>query len=795
MSPNFNRARLFAATLAVTLLSLVAASAASADNLLVLDGDPAVVISGNQSFGLVYVDGDLHITGDTSITAGSIYFGPHANIATCDVEGSGPGTGTNACTSGRTLALSSPGPITINGGLNLTAGQGTIRSAGALNVSGGSVAIGGDINTAGSGGGLSGNVTISSAGGLSTGAITTPSGVVALNAAGSIDVGGNITTAGSNATAQLDPSRVQPGGQVAINSAAGDTRIDGNIDAGGRDAPGNAGAGFAGGNAASVAIAGGDVRTGMVDTRGGASVDNGAGASGAITIAARGSLSVFGDLNASGASAPKYLAAPGVSINATAGGALVVGGNVLSTGASGLQAGTAGGAIVLQGGSVDTGLISAAGGDEPGGTPANGGAGGSISVVGTTHVSVSQLDTTGGNGSQGGFAANGGPIAVRSDQGSVAVGRAASTGSGTGVGTGGAGGSVSLSALGNLAIGSGLNSNGANANGNANPGFTGGAAGAVYLRAATGAVTFGGPLTANGGNGAPNSVNNTFGGAGGAGGRIDVVAHAIGSIVSIFNNGGDGGGNDTSQGPGGAGGAIFGWTDAPLFDDQKVISTDGGDGNPAGPAGAKVAEMSPTGVVVDPIGHTLSFTPRSPDAASYEIVRIIGGQIQVVATTTQTTGIPIDAPVCQPAVFTVIALQPSVGWTSDAAAGQGFVKQPSATQTCHAAPKLTASKSALKFSLKALRHVHFKLVLKASTNGIGSATATLSGKVKKGKHTTLKKLLTLKPFLIAKPGSYHLSITLPTAAQKPGTYTVKVVTTAPDLVTHTTTTLTLEITK
>src|SRR5262249_40171739 len=157
-----------------------------------------------------------------------------------------------------------------------------------------------------------------------------------------------------------------------------------------------------------VSIAGNDVRVGTVDTRGGTSVDNGAGLSGTIAIAARGSLSVFGDLNASGPSAPKYFANAGANITATAAGALVVGGKVFAAGANGWQAGTPGGQIVLQGGSVDTGLISAAGGDEPGGAPANGGNGGSITVVGTTHVSVSQLDTTGGNGSSVGFPANGG---------------------------------------------------------------------------------------------------------------------------------------------------------------------------------------------------------------------------------------------------------------------------------------------------------------------------------------------------------------------------------------------------
>ena len=111
MSPNLHRARIVAATFLVTFLSLAGAQIASADNLLLLDGEKAV-ISGNLNYGLVYVDGELRLTGDTSITAGSIYFGPNANIEHVRRRGHGPRHRRNACTQGRSLTLSSPGPVT-----------------------------------------------------------------------------------------------------------------------------------------------------------------------------------------------------------------------------------------------------------------------------------------------------------------------------------------------------------------------------------------------------------------------------------------------------------------------------------------------------------------------------------------------------------------------------------------------------------------------------------------------------------------------------------------------------------
>ena len=153
------RGRAFRHTLIGALLGLsLLAPAARADDLLLLSGD-SVTLSGNLQYGFVYVDGDLRLAGNTSITANSIYFGPNAYLVTCFVAG----TGDNGCTAGRSLTLHSGGPLTVATGIDLTAGSGTVQPGGNLALSGSPVAVAGNITTAGSGGAPSGRVSISSA--------------------------------------------------------------------------------------------------------------------------------------------------------------------------------------------------------------------------------------------------------------------------------------------------------------------------------------------------------------------------------------------------------------------------------------------------------------------------------------------------------------------------------------------------------------------------------------------------------------------------------------------------------
>ena len=117
------------------------AGAARADDLLVLNGDTET-LSGDQSFGLVYIDGDLQLTGDTTISAASIYIGPDASIDSCFVVGSG-----DTCPAGRSLTLNSSGPLTVATGIDLSGGTNTLDPGGNLTLRGGPVAITNSIDT------------------------------------------------------------------------------------------------------------------------------------------------------------------------------------------------------------------------------------------------------------------------------------------------------------------------------------------------------------------------------------------------------------------------------------------------------------------------------------------------------------------------------------------------------------------------------------------------------------------------------------------------------------------------
>ncbi len=784
-----DRRRLHPTSACLAVLALLAcAPAAHAADLLVLDSEQAT-ISGNQNYGFVYVDGELRLTGDTTISAASIYFGPNAALRTCFVEGSGNG----GCTAGRSLTLRSAGPLALASGIDLQAGTGAVRNGGTLTVQGAQVAIGGDVNTNGSGGGTSGAVSISSGGPLSVGAIYAYGAPVNLSAGGAIDVGGDIQTQGTNGIAAPDPARVQRAAPVTVASTGGDVRIAGNVVAWGRDAPGNAGAGLGGGAGADVGISGGDVRVGAVDVTGGSSVDSVAGPSGQITLAARGALHALGRLDGGGQNSTASQATPGARISATAGGPLVVAGGAWTGGGQGSTGGMPGGQIVLKGAAVTTGTLFAAGANAANsGTPGDGGAGGSITVSADGNTSISSLQAYGGNAPAGTAPGRGGPISVTSTGGSIATGRVSAQGGYPNSGPGADGGPVALSAQTDLTVSDSLNSSASGANGNANPARPGGSAGNVLLRAATGALTLGDTVRAEGGGGAPHTVDGSFGGPGGAGGRIDVVTRTLGPIVALSTHGGYGGDYGDDRGPGGAGGAVTAWTDAPLFDDQKVVDTDGGDGNPVGPSGMKTAEQSPTSPAIDAGSQTLSFTPRSPDAAGYRVLRSVGGGAPEAALeTTASTGLKVPAPACVPVALTVVATNPQVGWVSDASPSVPYMRPASSTQNCDQAPGVKAAKR-LRFSRRALRRAKWRATLVLRADGIGTIKGTLSRAPRRGSKTSKRTLAKLSG-KIARPGTQKLRLVLPRAAQRRGTYALKLVTTAPDGKGRRTTTLKLEV--
>ena len=142
--------------------------------------------------------------------------------------------------------------------------------------------------------------------------------------------------------------------------------------------------------------------------------------------------------------------------------------------------------------------------------------------------------------------------------------------------------------------------------------------------------------------------------------------------------------------------------------------------------------------------------------------------------------------------FTVVAVNTTLGWVSDSPAAVSFTKQPSATQLCTDPPTLEAM-SSLRFSKRKLKRSKWKLALKLRASGIGRADVTLIGRKRlKKRRTTAVTLLTL-PLPLTAPGDQTLRVTLPIAARKLGSYTLRVLTTAPDNKTQTTNTLKLEV--
>ena len=786
---NIPRRSVRGAALLAALAMLALAPAAHAADLLVLDSENAT-ISGTQTYGFVYVDGDLRLTGDTTIKASSIYFGPSSSLHTCFVDGSGPGTGNDACTNGRSLTLQATGPLTVSSGIDLTGGTGTPQNGGALVLQGSPVAVGGDLNTTASGGGTSGGISVTSGSSISVGQIYAYGAGVNLSATGAIDTGGDIQTQGTSGIAAPDLVRGPSGGQINLTSSAGDVRVGGNINSSGRDGAASAGTGPPGGSGAPVVISGSDVRVGAIDTTGGSSADSNAGPSAAISLTARGSLSVLGRLDAGGQNSTLATATPGAAITATAAGRLVVAGGAWTSGAVGPSGATAGGRIALQGGTVDTGWLYTPGANGPAGH--DGAPAGAVTVASIGPVSISQIQAYGGNAPTGATPGGGAAVSVASSGGSIASGRISTRGGYPGGGPGADGGAVSLSAQTDLTVGGSLDASGSSANGDADPPRAGGNAGNVLLRAATGTLSLGDNLNADGGYGAGHPVNGHPGGAGGRGGRLDVLAHAIGAIVAISTHGGGGGDYGADQGPGGTGGPIYAWTEAPLFDDQKVVDTDGGSGHPVGSSGAKVKETMPSAIAVDAATGQLSFTSGSPDATAYRVLRsVAGSEPTQVLETAKTSGLAPDAPVCTPVTFTVIAVNTPLSWVSDTPAAASYIRPPSATQLCGDPPTLEAL-ARLRYSKRTLREAKWKLTLKLRSSGIGQADISVVGRRKVGRRTRSVTVAKLTAAL-TKPGDQALRLALPVAARKLGSYTLRVVTTAPDGKTRTTNTLKLEV--
>ncbi len=788
--------RLVMAFVATWFVLLLGGAVARADDLLLLNGD-SITLSGSRHYGFVYVDGAMRLDGDTSISASPIYIGPNAYLAPCFVAGVGDG----GCRNGRSLSLSATGRLTVSSRIDLTGGTGRPRSGGNLGLSGNPVTVGGDITTAGESGGASGQVMITSGGALSTGGIYAPSAPVSLTPGGAIDVAGDIDTYGTSQTYQFDPTRVQAAAPVTLNSRGGDVRVEGNINAGGRDAP--SAVALNGGNGAPVAITGTNVRTGAIDVTGGSSQMDTAGYPSTIQVTARGELHALGRLDASGQNSTVGAGTPGNRIMLSATGPLTAAGGAHVDGATGPGGGSAAGLISLTGAGVTTGDLTAQGGNAPNvTTPPPAGPGGSITVTSSGGASLGSLLAQGGNAYNGGIAGHGGAISVSAGFGPISTADVQTHGGYTSDGPGIDGGAITLSALGDLTVGGTLDATGSDANGAIDPPRVGGNAGNVVLRAVGGTLSLDAGAYASGGRGSDDPTSGQLDGRGGRGGRVDVITRSLGPITTLSSAGGPGGSYGADQGPGGAGGPIFAWTDAALFDSQKVVDSDGGDGNPTGPAGGQHSDGSPAGLTES--GGRLSFISRSPDAQAYRLLKsIAGGASQTALQTTSTSGLRPNVPTCVPVTFTVVAFKTVIGWTSDPSAPVAYVRPPSATQGCHDAPRLSNA-GAQHRSLKRLRRAGWHASVSITTSGVGTLKTSFvsvggptrtakRGKHKAGTPSTKRTVLTAWSTTIGRPGRLTLRLQLPPAARHAGTYELHLVTTSPDGKRHATTNLILAI--
>ncbi len=337
-------------------------------------------------------------------------------------------------------------------------------------------------------------------------------------------------------------------------------------------------------------------------------------------------------------------------------------------------------------------------------------------------ASLGAVEAYGGGGEPPGA---GGSVSVASSGGSIATATVQTEGGWNGDGPGANAGPISVLAYDNLDVGGTLNASGSNANGTAYPPAGGGNAANVELNADAGTLSLEGNAMAQGGTGGSVEDGYPLGGTGGSGGRIEIVAHTLGAIASLSSSGGDGGDYGDNQGPGGPGGSILAFTEAPLFDAHQLVDSYGGDGNPTGVQGSDSQDEAPTSLSIDPSTGVLGFTSQSPDAQSYSVLEsIAGATATTVLQSTSTSGLRPPAPLCVPVTLAVVAVNTSVGWTSDPSNTVTYERPPSAQQSCSDAPQITLPAS-LRRTVPQLRRAHWVASVLVATSGIGALQVTL----------------------------------------------------------------------
>ena len=777
---------------ALAVVGLVAVPAAQADDLIQLNGDLPVTLSGGVSYGLLYLDGTVRLAGDTAITATDVFIGPDAQLQTCFIVNA------NDCTNGRSLSISASGGVAISPAIDLRGGTGANRPGGSLAIHAARVALGGGVETAGTAA-ASGSISIDSPGLVVTQNLHAPGAAIVVHGGGGVSIGGDVSSAGA------DPAAVS-GGPVDLASTGGDVGVLGAITSAGRDA-GAAGP-IPGGFGSAVTVAGGEVRiSGGIDSSGGRGVDLSAGQPGGIAVAARGGIVVSGPVNASGDASTSGNGSDGAAISMAAAGTLAAGSissaggastNVLSgvggsvalsaggalsagaintTGAGSPQGGRHGGAVTVTGASLALGTITADSGDATS-DPANGSgeAGGPVTVKATGTASLGAVSSHGGSGRALGGGGAGGIVSI--------VGDRVTTGALTAMGENlsAPGGSVTVSSLSALIVGGPVDTSGAPGS-SGNPG---GAGGPMLLRT-HGPLTLGGRLRSEGGAGGSGAA---AGADGGNGGSIELVVQSIASSTGVLSGGGNGGNSGVQNGPqgrGGDGGRVRVWAQLPSLILLLLVDSAGGQGTPNGADGPQQEEAAPSGLAISKT-NTISFTTHAPDAEGYHLFMSLAGAPAKLVLTTKTASVPMPKlAACVPAAFAVTGFASSVGWESDPVGPAGFMAPPSATQACTDAPQVTLGVQKLKKKLKSLKKKKWHVPIRFLADGMGTAQVVLS---RKG-----KKLVTADKPLGATRRNVTVTLTIPKKLRKAGKFTVTVTGSAPLGKARSKSTLTLEVKK
>ena len=774
-------------------------AAAHADDLIQLNGDLPVTLSGGVSYGLLYLDGNVRLAGDTSISATDVFIGPDAQLQTCY----DPGTNSNNCTVGRSLSITASGGVAISPGIDLRGLIGVNRPGGTLVIRAARVSLGGPVETAGTAA-TSGGIIIDSPGYVVTQTLHAPGAGIHVHGAGGVLIGGDAWSAGSDTATGVDPTRLTSGGTIDIASTGGDVSVLGAIAAWGRDV-GAAGQ-VEGGNGGAVAVSGGDVQiSGGIDSSPGRGVDISAGQPGAITVAARGGLVVSGPVSASGDTSTSGYGSTGAAVRMSAAGALSAA-TVSAAGGSSTNVGAgAGGSVTLtSGAALSAGAINTSGA----GSPMGGTAGGPVSVTGVS-VALGAVTADAGDASSdpaAGSGDHGGSIAIKATTGNAGVGSlSARGGSGRTTGAGGMGGSVTvtgarvttgaittlaenLSGSGGavtlvgttgLLVGGAIDSSGASG-ANGNPGGNGGA----IVLSVHGALTLGGRLRSEGGAGSNGSA------AGGNGGSIELVVSSIAASAGVLSGGGNGG-NPLAQGGlrgrGGNGGRVRVWSQLPSLILLQLVDSTGGTGDPNGTDGAQQEESAPTNLTLSKTG-ALAFVAHSPDADGYRVFQTLPGAQATVLLTSKATSItlPKIAP-CVAATYTLSAFNAGVGWQSDPIGPVTLQTPPSADQACTDAPQVTLGVQKLKKRVAALRRKKWTFPVRFLSDGMGLAHVVLS---RKGKALATAD----KPLGVARR-NVSVRLTIPKKLRTSGTFTVTVTGSAPIGKARSKSTLTLEVKK